>query len=483
MKYLTSGFRLLRAGTVLLAALMVLGPFPGRAGGKTPAPRKPLLQLQQEFVDLRFGMFLHFNMATFEDREWGNPADSPAVFNPTNLDTDQWAEAAKSAGMTWGCLTTKHHDGFCLWPTSTKVASIKNTPCRVDIVGAFAESFRKQGLKVGLYYSMLDLRNDIRHFNINKAKIKLVKDQLTELLTNYGEITILIIDGWNAPWSRIDYREIPFHEIYQLVKRLQPNCLVTDLNASEFPASALYYGDIKSFEQNAGQHVPSGSQVPALSCATLTDNWFWKQRHSSAPLCSVNQVVNDWLVPLNKIHCNLILNAPPNREGRLSANLVERLKEIGQAWQHTGPTPPLEPHVVITTKNLATGERILASDCPDTIGPDFTNDGRFHSSWFVPPGQTDGWLELVFPASKRFNTLVLVEPVGQWKEYAESRIKSYRFQRWAGGKWEDIVTGDTPSRVQIHQVPPVSAKRVRLLIEASQDTAHIAEIGLYNEPR
>src|SRR5438477_9998612 len=71
---------------------------------------KPLLQLQQEFVDLRFGMFNHFNLATFQDREWGDPHDAATVFHPTGLDTDQWARAAKSAGMTWGCLTTKHHD-------------------------------------------------------------------------------------------------------------------------------------------------------------------------------------------------------------------------------------------------------------------------------------------------------------------------------------------------------------------------------------
>src|SRR5579863_6007288 len=81
------------------------------------AKDRPLLELQQAFLDLRFGMFIHFNMATFQDREWGDPSAPPELFHSTALDTDQWAEAAKSAGMTWGCLTAKHHDGFCLWPT------------------------------------------------------------------------------------------------------------------------------------------------------------------------------------------------------------------------------------------------------------------------------------------------------------------------------------------------------------------------------
>jgi len=177
---------------------------------------KPLLQLQQEFVDLRFGMFLHFNMATFQDREWGDPLGPVEAFDPTNIDTDQWAIAAKSAGITYGCLTTKHHDGFCIWPTKTKVASILQTPKKIDVVKAYADSFRRHGLQVGLYYSILDLRNDIRHQNITADKIRLIKDQLTELLTNYGEINVLIFDGWDAPWSRIPYEEVPFQEIYAL---------------------------------------------------------------------------------------------------------------------------------------------------------------------------------------------------------------------------------------------------------------------------
>ncbi len=158
-------------------------------------------------MDLRFGMFIHFNMATFQDREWGDPKDSPSVFNPSNLHTEQWARAAEGARMTWGCLTSKHHDGFCIWPTSTKVASVKDTAHQKDVVIAYADSFRSHGLKVALYYSILDLRNDILHFNVTNDKIKLINEQLTELFTNYGEITLLIFDGWNAPWSRITLKK------------------------------------------------------------------------------------------------------------------------------------------------------------------------------------------------------------------------------------------------------------------------------------
>jgi alpha-L-fucosidase len=443
---------------------------------------KPLLELQQKFLDLRFGMFVHFNMATFQDREWGDPASPADLFNPTALDTDQWAAAAKSANMTWGCLTTKHHDGFCIWPTATRSTSVRQTQHKTDVVRAYVDSFRKAGLRVALYFSILSKRDDIRHFNITRDKIQLVKDQLTELFTHYGAIDALIIDGWDAPWSRITYEEMPFSEIYEHIKSLQPDCLVSDLNASQFPSGGLYYSDLKAFEQNAGQKVPQESDLPAFSCVTLTDQWFWKQKDVDGRLKATTTVVDEWLVPLNRRHCSLILNAPPTREGRLSPNVVSRLEEIGKAWKHPGPAEKVSEHIVITTSNLATGKPIHASSYPDTVGPDKANDGDFRSSWNLDEGFTSGWLEVDLVKAQSFNVVSLVEPVGRMAEYKESRIKSYKFQRWDGRDWAALVEGGVPAPVVIRRVPRVTTTRVRLMIEASQDTPHIAEIGLYNEP-
>jgi len=452
------------------------------AGTSSVKHRTPLLALQQKFLDLRFGMFIHFNMATFQDREWGDPSSPAELFNPTALDTDQWAAAAKSAHMTWGCLTTKHHDGFCIWPTATRSASVRQTQHKIDVVRAYVDSFRKAGLRVALYYSILSKRDDIRHFNITRDKIQLVKDQLTELFTNYGAIDALIIDGWDAPWSRITYEEMPFSEIYQHIKALQPDCLVSDLNASQFPSGGLYYSDLKAFEQNAGQKVPQQSDIPAFSCVTITDQWFWKQSDISGHLKPTGTVVDEWLVPLNRRHCNLILNAPPTREGRLAPNVVSRLEEIGRAWQHPGPAEKIGEHIVITTSNLATGKPIHASSYPDTVGPDQANDGDFRSSWNLDEGLTSGWLEVDLGKQQSFNVLVLVEPIGQWDDYKESRIKSYRFERWNGSGWTILAEGGVPASVAMHRIPRISATRVRLTIEARHDAPHIAEIGIYEEP-
>ena len=239
---------------------------------------------------------------------------------------------------------------------------------------------------------------------------------------------------------------------------------------------------MKAFEQNAGQKVPENSDVPALSCVTLTDGWFWKERDSIGDLKAVTTVVDEWLEPLNRRHCNLILNAPPTREGRLAPNVVSRLKEIGKAWKHLGPMAKLSEHAVITTRNLATGRPIHASSSPDGVGPDQANDGDFQSSWCTDKGQTSGWLEVDLGKQESFNVVSIVEPVGKWSNYAQSRIRSYRFQYWNGSGWVTLTGGNAPAPTTIHRTPRISSPKVRLLLESRQDMTHIAEIGVYNEP-
>src|SRR6476659_4486906 len=108
--------------------------------------QKSLQQLQQEFIDLRFVMFIHFNMPTFMNYDWPDPDASPTIFNPKKLDCNQWAVAAKSANMSYGCLTTKHHSGFCIWNTKTTDYNVMNSPLHRDVVKEYAETFRAQGL-------------------------------------------------------------------------------------------------------------------------------------------------------------------------------------------------------------------------------------------------------------------------------------------------------------------------------------------------
>lgn len=484
--------RTLVKAAAAVAASAALSPRSARAssafaGKPSIAPEpyrsdRPLLDLQQRFLDLRFGMFVHFNMATFQDREWGDPAGPTEAFDPADLDTDQWAECARSANMGYACLTTKHHDGFCLWPTKTGVDSVLKTPGKIDVVQRYVDSFRKAGLRVGLYYSILDLRNDIRHNNVSPEKIALIKAQLTELLTGYGEIDVLIFDGWDAPWSRIPYSEVPFAEIYRLVKSLQPNCLISELNAASYPPSALYYSDIKAFEQNAGQALPSVNRIPAQSCVTLTEGWFWKQGDENRPLKAAKQVVEEWLVPQNAQHCNLICNAAPDRSGRFAPNIVGRLKEIGQLWRNSGPADRVAAAPVITTLNLAENRPIRASSSPDTVGPDLANDGKFGTTWSLPDEKGEGWLEVTLAPGTTFNRLVIAEPIGRWQDYPKSRLATYAFEAWSDGAWRPVATTPSDDAVRIHDVPRTSAEKVRLKFTTTGTSPHISEIGVYDEP-
>ena len=455
------------------------------AASKMPPSRnasgQPMLELQQQFLDLRFGMYIHLNMATFEEREWGDPKASPALFDPKGLDTDQWAAAARSAGMAYGCLTTKHHDGFCLWPTATSSPSVKNASFKRDIVHAYVESFRAQGLKTCLYYSILDLRADIRPYCVTRQKIDLVKAQLTELLTHYGDITALVIDGWNAAWSRIGYGEMPFLEIYDHVKRLQPDCLFSDYNQGNYPAPALFYGDVKQYEQHAGQTIPAGSQVPSQSATTLQSDWFWKRAYPSQELRSASQIAEEWLVPFNQGHCNLILNVAPNRDGRFDQNAVARLAEIGLLWRDRAPAPRLSATRRILTPNLASGRPSFASSIADTSGPDLANDDKPGTYWQAGDGQNSGWIEIDLKKNTGFNTVTVIEPRYLSDYGQDSRIAAFRVEARQGGTWREILKGGAPAAL-VYQVDLAAADRVRLSLDGTGKPPGIAEFGLYAEP-
>ena len=116
--------------TVLVFSFLCLLSF-GAQAQKTPAQTpRPLATLQQAFINLQFGMFIHFNIPTYVNQDWPDPDAPDSIFNPVKLDCGKWAKAAKSANMTYGCLTTKHHSGFCIWDTKTTDYNVMNSPLK-----------------------------------------------------------------------------------------------------------------------------------------------------------------------------------------------------------------------------------------------------------------------------------------------------------------------------------------------------------------
>lgn len=440
-------------------------------------PAATLSKLQQQFVDLRFGMFIHFNIPTFTEADWPDPETPVSIFNPTKLDCNQWANAAKSANMSYGCLTTKHHSGFAIWNTKTTDYNVMNSPLRRDVVKEYTDAFRANGLKVMLYYSILDTHHKLRPGFITPAHVEMVKAQITELLTNYGPITALIIDGWDAPWSRISYDDIPFQEIYLLVKSLQPNCLLMDLNAAKYPAEALYYTDIKSYEQGAGQHISKNTNtLPALSCLPINASWFWKTKFPSEPVRDPEKLVKENLIPLNKALCNFILNVAPNTDGLIDPNALAALKKIGTLWKHEGPVANIATAASpIISSNIAKGKPVSSSWSDDMWIMDFANDDDFTTGWQSNPRVKNPWFEVDLKTSQQFNTIVLAE--------SATNIKKYRVEYFSSGVWTPILSGTDAGKIKLHRFDGVNGEKVRILIDEFSGQVSISEVGVFNEPR
>ncbi|MDB5137503.1 MAG: carbohydrate-binding protein [Mucilaginibacter sp.] len=441
------------------------------------AQQKPLQQLQQEFVDLRFGMFIHFNIPTYMNQDWADPEASPAIFNPAKLDCDQWAKAAKSANMTYGCLTTKHHSGFCIWDTKTTDYNVMHSPYKKDVVRQFVDAFRKNGLKVMLYYSILDTHHKLRPNSITPADIKLIKGQLTELLSNYGPIQALIIDGWDAPWSRISYDDVPFEEIYHMVKSLQPNCVIMDLNGAKYPPEGMYYTDIKTYEMGAGQRISKEhNTMPSLACLPIQKNWFWKTTFPGEPTKDAAKLVNEDVIPLNNVNCNFILNVAPNRDGLIDDNALASLKKIGELWKNAGPEaklPKLDAPII--SHNLAKKQRSNSSWSDDDNIMDFANDDDFATSWISNTTVDKPWYEIDFDKETAFNAIVIAEE--------KANISKYALEYYYNGTWKPVFDGDDARRVKVNRFDRVTGTKVRMRILKSDHQASIAEFGIYNEVR
>jgi alpha-L-fucosidase len=458
---------------ISLSFLLMLYVGTGYSQGITA--KKELSALQQEFVDLRFGMFIHFNIPTYMDQDWADPEASPALFNPTALNCDQWAKAAKSANMTYGCLTTKHHSGFAIWNTKTTDYNVMNSPLKRDVVKEYVDAFRANGLKTMLYYSILDTHHKLRPGFIGQKHVDMVKAQLTELLTNYGEITALIIDGWDAPWSRISYDVIPFEEVYKLVKSIQPNCLLMDLNAAKYPSEVLYYTDIKSYEQGAGQHISKSSNtLPALSCLPLQGSWFWKTSFPQDQLKNPQTLVSQNLVPFNDVYCNFILNVAPNRAGLIDDNALAALKAMGAQWKHAGPVAKLPPaDAPIISHNLAKGKPANASWSDDMWIMDFANDDDFETGWRSNPTVKSPWYEIELGKSVAFNAVVLTEQ--------HPNIKSYKLEYLDGGTWKTLFQGENSKRLKVHRFTKVKGDKIRISVLNSAEPPLIMELAVFEE--
>lgn len=332
---------------------------------------------QKPYQKDAFHAFLHYGMNTFTDMEWGDGKAPASCFNPTDQDTDQWMAALKAAGVTGVIITAKHHDGFCLWQTETTEYSVKNSPYkngRGDVVREVSDSCRKYGLKFGFYLSPWDRNSEF--YGTDKYNDFYIR-QLTELLTNYGEVFCVWLDG--ACGSYMDGKEkqvYDFERIYKTVYELQPNACISSCGPdvrwvgneagyareSEWNVVPKFSFDIQTIEQNSQQAddekfrkkgrdiVASdlGSReflkdydefiwYPAEVDVSIRPGWFYHAKEDK----KVRSLKNLLTIYYNSVGGNslLLLNVPPTREGRIHENDVRRLKELGDEIRKATESP------------------------------------------------------------------------------------------------------------------------------------------------
>jgi alpha-L-fucosidase len=305
---------------------------------KTPKANLP------EFMDKRFGMFIHFGPVTLRGTEIGwsrnkevAQADYDSLyreFNPVLFNADAWVKAAKDAGMKYLVITAKHHDGFCLWPTSFSDYNIMNSPFKRDIVSELAKACKKQGVTFGIYFTVLDWHDKnypIQNPNDSTQNVKgnitafkqTMKDELKELITRYNPYLLWFDGYWEKPWTNEDGREI-----YDYIKSINPQILVNNrLGKVSEVLNDQSVGDYLTPEQRIGQ---LNMNEPWESCITICEQWAWKPNDKMKSLKECIQT----LVKTAAGNGNLLFNVGPMMDGRIESRQVSRLKEIGN-WMKT----------------------------------------------------------------------------------------------------------------------------------------------------
>jgi alpha-L-fucosidase len=412
-------------------------------------PRPSAAQLQWQRDEL--AMFLHFGVNTFTDMEWGDGREDPAIFNPSALDARQWARSARAAGFRAMILTAKHHDGFCLWPTRTTSHSVAASPWRNgsgDVVREMVDACRAEGLRPGLYLSPWDRNNPV--YGDSPRYNDLYCDQLTELLTQYGQLSEVWFDGANGegPSGRKQVYDWP--RVFGLVKKHQPGAVIFsdagpdvrwcgnergvggDPNWSAVDPAAVPYPGANGSGVNASlQHGdPSGSVWrPAEMDVSIRPGWFYHPS-DDAKVRSVDNLVDLYVSSVGR-NGKLLLNVPPTRDGLLHATDVERLRGFRNRLDeltHTG----------------------------------FSRGAR--SRWSVT-GVRTARLDVTLSSSSLVSVVRLAEDIARGQSVAR-----YTLHASNGGAWSELTRGTTIGYAKIDRVAPTMLRKLRLVVEGGSET-------------
>lgn len=443
---------------------------PSLSGGPVgiqPLPSAP--QLAHQRTELT--AYIHFGLNTFDGTEYGDSSqDTPALFNPTNLDVTEWVSALDSAGIRDAMLVVKHTTGFCLWPSAYTDFSVMNSPWKNghgDVVREFVDAMRAAGMRIGFYLSPAD-----QHFpDSSPDYITYFQNQLTELLTNYGPVHEMYLSG-DRSLAALDWKGVA-----ALAKRLQPNILVwMGPELATTGADLRYVGNQYAHSSRSTSSiadVPNGgpSNVWYPVDAPLSDrgsSWFW---HADGTVISLDTFKAAYFESVG-MNTTLILNVPPSTTGQFDSPDVSLLQQFG-AW-----------YSALYKTNLLRNQAVVADSTWASAGFEASKalDDAPCTFWAAAAGKTSARLEVTPASPITFQVVSIREPI----ELGE-RSTGYHLEIKQNGTWNTAPTDASGTRIQgtvigerqLWQLASTSADAVALVIDSARDVPAIAEFAVY----
>lgn len=460
---------------------------PPKAFGPLPT------QKQLDWHEMEFYAFVHFSINTFTNKEWGFGDESPILFNPTELDTRQWAQVAKEAGMKGIIITAKHHDGFCLWPSEYTDRSVKNSPWRNgkgDVVKELAEACREYGLKLGIYLSPWD-RNHPEYGN--PEYVIYFRNQLKELLTNYGDVFEMWFDGANGgdgyygganetrKINTLEYYN--WEETYKLIYETSPNTLVWGVGPSEARwignekgrANKTNWALLRQKDELAGKvhhsefmsgHENGEKWVPGEADVSIRPGWFYHAIEDDK-VRPLEEMVDIYYESIGR-NANLLLNLPVDKRGLVHENDEARLKELAKTIRED-----LKTNLFDNVKVSADNFRGNSSD----YNPENLLDENKDTYWATDDSITKAVLVFEFDKPTAVNRILLQEHIklGQ-------RVKAFSVEAKINDQWKVIANETTIGYKRILRFDRVAASALRIRFTDAKASLVISKIAAYNAP-
>ncbi|PHQ28823.1 alpha-L-fucosidase [Leeuwenhoekiella nanhaiensis] len=459
---------------------------------EAPEPYGPLPSAEQlAWYDMEMNAFIHFTINTFTDKEWGYGDESPELFNPTELDTDQWMSTLKDAGFSGAILTAKHHDGFALWPSEYTEHDIAASPYKEgkgDLVKEVSESARKYDLDFGVYLSPWD-RNRADYGE--PSYVDYYRNQVKELFTGYGPVFEMWFDGANGGdgyyGGANEERKIDRETYYDwpksiaMAKEMQPQVLFfsdagPDLrwvgneggiggktHWNTINTDTLYAGksDIGDILQTGS---PDGtSWVPAEVNTSIRPGWFYHASEDSLVRTPEN-LFELYLTSVGR-GSTLLLNIPPDRRGLFHENDVAALQGFRKILDSVFATNLAEKATATASSHRGKAE---AFDAAKVL------DGDAETYWTTDDGVTTGSLELTWDAPQKLNYLVLQEYIklGQ-------RVAAFKVLVWENNAWKEIASETTIGHKRILKLNGVQTSKLKLEITEALACPLISNVEVY----